>query len=161
MVAMRVDTFGWDMSFPILDLISGPVNTLIERLVPDVANRDKVKLEMQQELTRALSEANAMQVEVNKIEAAHGSVFVAGWRPFVGWVCGLGVFWAFVGQPVATWVVMVNGHDVMPPTLPLESLLSLLLGLLGLGSLRTVEKIQGVASVATAVLPGVPTGRRK
>jgi roadblock/LC7 domain-containing protein len=63
------------------------LGTLVDRLIPDRAAAEKAKAEMEAELIRASNEAALAQVEVNKIEAAHSSVFVAGWRPAIGWVC--------------------------------------------------------------------------
>lgn len=133
---------------PLLDPILRTVNTLIDRLIPDVAGRERAKAEAQNAIVNAVNEANAQQVEINKLEAQNPNIFVSGWRPFVGWVCGVGVAWAFVLQPIATWVVSLYRTDFIAPTLPVDVLLSLLLGLLGLGGLRTMEKLQGVASAS-------------
>lgn len=93
------------------------------------------------------SQAQLMgQLEINKQEAAHSSVFVAGWRPFIGWCCGLGVLYSFFLRPVLTWVLLVI--DAGLPALPEldgEELAAMISGLLGLGGLRTWEKAKGVA----------------
>lgn len=87
-----------------------------------------------------------LQAEINKVEASHRSLLVAGWRPFIGWVCGIGLLWAFLGQPIFQWVVVLSGADVATPTLATENMMELVLAMLGLGGLRTVEKIQGRTS---------------
>ena len=84
--------------------------------------------------------------EINKAEAAHKNMFVAGWRPFVGWTCGIALAWHFVGQPLAVFVIVYSGVESPPlPTFEMESLLTVLLGMLGLGGLRTFEKTKGVS----------------
>lgn len=81
------------------------------------------------------------QVEMNKIEAQHRSVFVAGWRPFVGWVCGLGVLNLVLINPWIQWLTERAG-----PALPQNTIMQLTLGMLGLlGTMRTVEKLKGKA----------------
>jgi hypothetical protein len=79
-----------------------------------------------------------IQNEVNKIEAQHRSVFVAGWRPFIGWVCGLALLYNFIIRDLVAWV----NPTVMPPALQMDQLITILLGMLGLGGLRTYEKIK-------------------
>ena len=92
------------------------------------------------------SQAQLMgQLEINKVEAAHRSVFVAGWRPFIGWCCGLGVLYSFFLRPILTWVLLVidAGLPVLPE-LDGEELAAMISGLLGLGGLRTWEKTRRV-----------------
>ena len=121
------------------------LGTLIDRLIPDRAAAEKAKAEMEAELIRASNEAALAQVEVNKIEAAHSSVFVAGWRPSIGWVCAAGLAWAFVVAPVASWALVVLGVKGELPAIHTDYLLELVLAMLGIGGLRTFEKLRGVA----------------
>mgnify|MGYP003121270799 FL=1 len=79
-----------------------------------------------------------IQNEVNKIGAQHRSIFVAGWRPFIGWVCGLALLYNFI---IRDLVACVN-PSVMPPALQMDQLITILLGMLGLGGLRTYEKLK-------------------
>jgi hypothetical protein len=79
-----------------------------------------------------------IQNEVNKIEAQHRSIFVAGWRPFIGWVCGLALLYNFIIRDLVAWV----SPNIMPPALQMEHLLTVLMGMLGLGGLRTYEKLK-------------------
>ena len=83
------------------------------------------------------------QLQVNMEEAKHQSMFVAGWRPFAGWVGGLGLFYAAVGHYVLAWLAALHGWPV-PPQVDTEILLYVLGGMLGLGTLRTYEKKAGV-----------------
>jgi hypothetical protein len=121
------------------------LGTLIDRLIPDRAAAEKAKAEMEQQLVTAANAAAMAQVEVNKIEAAHSSVFVAGWRPSIGWVCAAGLAWAFVLAPIASWALVVLGIKAELPAIHTDYLLELVLAMLGIGGLRTFEKLRGVA----------------
>lgn len=85
------------------------------------------------------------QIDVNKAEAASSSAFTSGWRPSIGWVCSLALFFQYVARPAVQWVGIVVGHPL--PELPGidDNLWQLMLGMLGLGGLRTFEKTKGVA----------------
>lgn len=91
---------------------------------------------------RLMMQPSLVQAELNKVEAAHRSVFVAGWRPFIGWVCGLALFYNFVARDLLAWTILNTGLQAsMPPDLAMDELLTVLLGMLGLGAFRTVEKL--------------------
>jgi len=83
-----------------------------------------------------------MQAEINKVQAGHRSTFVAGARPFLMWVCGMGFLFAFVINPILQWIAPELGS----PELPLDAMLELTLAMLGLAGLRTVEKLNGKAT---------------
>jgi hypothetical protein len=82
------------------------------------------------------------QVELNKIEAGHRSIFVAGWRPFIGWVCGFALLWHFILFDLLTWITVNFFPHVtnIPELTGTETLVTVLLSLLGLGAMRTAEK---------------------
>jgi hypothetical protein len=80
-----------------------------------------------------------IQTRINEIEAQHRTVFVAGWRPFIGWVCGVALAYNFVIRDLFIWAMK---PEVVPPALQMEHLMTVLLGMLGLGGLRTYEKIK-------------------
>lgn len=84
-----------------------------------------------------------LQAEINRIEASHRSIFVAGWRPFIGWVCGMGFLWAFLLHPLFEWMVVLFDLKVTPPLIMTDNMMELVLALLGLGALRSVEKLKG------------------
>jgi hypothetical protein len=130
---------------PIVTALLPALGTLIDRLIPDRAAAEKAKAEMEQQLVTAANQAALAQVEVNKIEAAHSSVFVAGWRPSIGWVCAAGLAWAFVLAPIASWALVVLGIKAELPAIHTDYLLELVLAMLGIGGLRTFEKLRGVA----------------
>jgi len=122
-----------------------PVATsIIDRVVPDKNAAKKAKLDMQKELTTAFNKANLAQIETNKIQAAHPSIFVSGARPAIMWICAFGLGWQFVFQPVAVWVLALTDAGVALPIIETEGLMSLTLALLGLGGMRSFEKSKGV-----------------
>ena len=87
-----------------------------------------------------------IQGELNKVEAQHRSIFVAGWRPFIGWVCGFALLYNFVIRDLLTWLMGVWYSEIAPPpALQMEHLMTVLLGMLGLGGLRTYEKLKDKA----------------
>jgi hypothetical protein len=130
---------------PVVTALLPALGTLIDRLIPDRAAAEKAKAEMEQQLVTAANQAAMAQVEVNKVEAAHSSVFVAGWRPSIGWVCAAGLAWAFVVAPIASWALMVLGIKAELPAIQFDHLFELVLAMLGIGGLRTFEKLRGVA----------------
>ena len=84
------------------------------------------------------------QIEINKIEAAHRTVFVAGWRPAIGWICAGALFWNFILQPLMMWVAFLFEVDISSaPKLDIGDLITILLGMLGLGTLRSYDKSKG------------------
>ncbi len=86
------------------------------------------------------------QLEVNRTEAGSSNSFASGWRPFIGWCCGLACGWNWIALPAAKFGFAAYGHPVSLSPADLSDMLPLLLGMLGLGSLRTFEKVRGVAS---------------
>jgi hypothetical protein len=93
---------------------------------------------------RMMMQPSMVQAELNKIEAAHRSVFVAGWRPFIGWVCGSALLYNFIVRDLLAWIILNTGVEAsMPPDLAMDELITILLGMLGLGAFRTAEKFGG------------------
>lgn len=87
-----------------------------------------------------------MQAEINRVEAMHSSLFVSGWRPFVGWVCGFGLAAKCILMPFMNWCVIVFANPkFVPPAFEVGDLIGLLLALLGMSGLRSYEKKGGVA----------------
>ncbi len=88
------------------------------------------------------------QLEVNKVEASHASLFVAGWRPFIGWVCGFAFAWQYLIMPALYFILSASGIVFVLPDIAVDSMITVLMGMLGLGALRTYEKREGVAREA-------------
>jgi len=133
---------------PILELGKG----LINRFFPDPAQAAAAQLELLKmaqtgELAQLAAEAEIAkaQIAVNQVEAASTSIWVSGWRPFVGWVCGAAFAYKFVLAPALAFALAVAGHPIELPVLDFTEMSTVLLGMLGIGALRTVEKVKGVA----------------
>ena len=95
---------------------------------------------------RMMMKPSLAQIELNKIEAGNRSTFVAGWRPFIGWVCGFALAYNFVIRDLIAWVMVNTGTEAsLPPDLAMGELMTVLLGMLGLGAFRTAEKFGGKA----------------
>ena len=123
-----------------IDKLIGPVGDIVSKLVPDKDLQAKLNHELKTELHKA----NMAQIEINKIEAGHRSLFVAGWRPFVGWTCGIAMLYHFLLQPIIVVGRSAAGLSFDLPTFDMGSLMTVLMGMLGLGGLRTFEKTKGV-----------------
>ena len=123
----------------------GPVTGLLSEFIEDKDQKARLAHEI---ATLAQKEAHknaALQLEVNKTEAAHKSLFVAGWRPFIGWTCGLGMFGNFITIPFANFVLALLSYEIVIPLVPLETMMPVLMGMLGLGAMRSYEKTKQVA----------------
>lgn len=112
--------------------------TVIGRLWPDKSESERAQM------AAALTIVQG-QLEANRVEAASPSGFTSGWRPAIGWVCGMALAMQYIARPLVAWVGIATGHPL--PELPGidDNLWELMLGLLGLGGLRTFEKTRGVA----------------
>lgn len=119
--------------------VAGLANTVINKLWPDKTEQEK------QELAAAVMVVQG-QIDTNKEEAKSPSVFVSGWRPFIGWVCGMACAWNWIGLKVALFMAAYLGKDLNITPADITEMMPVLLGMLGLGGMRTVEKIQGVAA---------------
>ena len=128
-----------------LQALIGPVAGLLDKLIEDKDQKAKLAHEIATMAERHMHEANMGQIEINKAEASHRSVFVAGWRPFLGWCLSFAMAWHFVLAPVTMFVCSYMGVEIPElPTFDMDSLMTVLLGMLGLGGLRTVEKVKGI-----------------
>ena len=127
--------------------VAGSVGSLARDLRTAITGKlDPEKAaEFEQKLAELENTAMAGQVEINKIEAASSSWFIAGWRPAVGWICAFALGYQFIGFSLLQWAGQAFGFQ-SPPPLETNGLITILLAMLGIGTLRTKEKIEGVNS---------------
>jgi len=130
----------------LLNSLIGPVSGLLDKFIEDKDQKAALAHEIATMAEKAAHEAAMAQVEVNKAEAQHRSIFVSGWRPMVGWVCGVALAYHFVIHPIIVFGLTI-AEITLPAELPsfdMDSLMTVLLGMLGLGGLRTYEKQKGL-----------------
>ena len=121
------------------------VTDVIGRFLPeDKEKRAAAEREIEKQLATHLAKIDLAQLEINKQEAAHRNIFVAGWRPFIGWSCGIAMCYAYIIQPITIFVLAQTGNLVSLPTLDLSEMMPVLLGMLGLGGLRSFEKYKKI-----------------
>lgn len=152
------------MGIPFLDVLD-VIGKVVDRVIPDPAQKMDLQLKLaqlaDQEAARGHDEMMG-QISTNTAEATRGNMFVAGWRPFVGWTGGIGLAYSFVIEPMAAWVATVGFHYTGTfPILDTGQLMALVTGMLGFGTMRAVEKINGVADSqplgSPASVPVTPT----
>ncbi len=145
------------MGIPIIgDLIDG-IKDIVSEVIVDKDKRDQINLELRRLEDQAQARLDAQvagQIEVNKVEAASGSLFVAGWRPAIGWVGAIALLWSFVLGPLVQWVANLAGSSVVIPDSNFEQLITIVLAMLGIGAQRTIEKIKGVSTNDYNDVPG-------
>lgn len=128
------------MAFGFDDAIAAGLK-ILDKFIPDPAQ----KAQAEGELRDALIKWDNSQTEINKAEATSSSIFVAGWRPWIGWVCGAALAYQYVMTPIVMWLASIAGFQLPePPKLDAE-LWQLMTGMLGMAGLRTYEKLKGVA----------------
>jgi len=127
-----------------LGSLVGPVTGLLDKFIEDKDVKNKLAHEVATMSERHAQELAKGQIEINKTEAADKSLFVAGWRPAIGWICGLGMASNFILIPMANFVLALTGSPVVVPLLDTGEMMPVLMGMLGLGAMRTYEKKEGV-----------------
>jgi len=128
------------MAFDPVTAIANVVGTVLERVLPDTVKKDEAKATLAQMAAKGELDLILGQQAINVVEAGSASTFVAGWRPFIGWVCGAAFGWSYVIGPMFYWISTLIGHPTPIPTLSLSEMTPVLMGMLGLGTLRTYEK---------------------
>lgn len=127
--------------------VANAVNTVVDRLVPDNNAAQKLKDAIALQLAEANVKGDLAQLDIDKTEAASSNIFVAGWRPFIGWTGGAGLCVQYVLVPFVGYMYSLFGHSAPPPMVLDPMLNEVLFGMLGLNiGARTYEKIKGVAS---------------
>jgi hypothetical protein len=114
-----------------------PATKLLDKFIPDADTKQKIAHELATMSEKHAQELAKSQIEVNKTEAAHKSLFVAGWRPAIGWICGISLLYSTMLSPIlGIWFTVPPVND--------ELLSTVLMGMLGLGAMRSFEKVKGV-----------------
>ncbi len=131
------------MAFDPLSSILEVGGKIIDKIFPDKNEAEKAKVKMAElAMQGQLEELKLLtgQLEINKAEAMHNSKWVAGWRPFIGWVCGSALAWHYIVMPFLVWALSIFSITTTMPALDMGELMTILLGILGLGAYRTYEK---------------------
>ena len=131
-----------------LNLISSlvaPVSGLLDKFIEDKDQRALLAHEIATLAEKQAQEQIVGQIKTNQIEAAHQSMFVAGWRPAVGWVCALAMLLNFILIPFINLGMEFAGQDIRRDLIEMDTMMPVLLGMLGLGGMRSYEKARNVA----------------
>jgi hypothetical protein len=131
------------MAFDPITAVADFAGKVVDKLFPDKTEAAKAKAALDLVGLQQDFQLLQGQMQINVEEAKSTSVFVAGWRPFVGWVCGCGFAWTFVAGPFLMFALNALGHEVSLPVLDYSELSTLLLGMLGLGGMRSYDKRNG------------------
>ena len=130
----------------LLPSILPAVTDIIGRFLPeDEEERAKAERKIEAELASHLAKVDLAQMAINREEAKSRNIFIAGWRPFIGWTCGIALAWTYVGTPILQFILAQTGHLIDLPSLDMSQMMPVLLGMLGLCGLRTFEKFKGVS----------------
>ena len=130
----------------IIDNLIGPVAGILDKVIEDKDQKNALAHEITTMAERHAQELAKGQIDINKAEAASGSIFKGGWRPFIGWVCGVAFAYHFILQPFLIFGFAAVGAEIPPlPEFDMGTMMPVLMGMLGLGSLRSFEKYKGVA----------------
>ena len=124
----------------IVESVVGVAGKVLDKFVED----KDLKAKLEAELKSQIISLDLAQAQANIEQAKHSSVFIAGARPAIMWICAFGLGWQFVFQPITVWLFAVLGSNLVLPVLETEGLMPLTLSLLGLGSMRTFEKHKGI-----------------
>lgn len=120
------------------------IGKLVDR-IPDPKARERAELEMKADLLKFAAEQSQAQMEVNKVEAAHSSIFVAGWRPFIGWMGGVSLGYAFLLQPILSWFLAIVGVTTPLPEPNTDAMMALVTAMLGVTAARSFDKWKGTS----------------
>ncbi|MDQ7019813.1 MAG: 3TM-type holin [Robiginitomaculum sp.] len=130
-------------------LIGGQATDLVKGvggILDDLITTEDEKLTHAEIMERLKQRPELAQIHLNQQEAAHRTIFVAGWRPFIGWVCGVALAYHYIGEPFMAWGFAAWMPDMTPPPkLAVGDLIAIVSAMLGFGGLRTFEKSNGVA----------------
>ncbi len=129
----------------LINSLIGPATKLLDKVIEDKDQKAKLAHELATMADKLAHEQQLAQMAINKEEASSGSIFKGGWRPCIGWICGIAFGYHFVLQPVIIFIVVLIGMDIPElPSFDMGTLLTVLGGMLGIGGLRTYEKQKGL-----------------
>ena len=127
-----------------IEQLIAPVTGLLDKFIEDKDKKNAIAFELSTMAEKHAQELAKAQIEVNKTEAAHRSLFVSGWRPAVGWTCCLGLASNYLLIPMANFALALADSTIEVPVLDISTMMPVLMGMLGLGAMRTVEKTKKV-----------------
>jgi hypothetical protein len=119
-----------------IDKLIKPVGDILDKFVAD----KDLKIKLSHELEKEIISLNKAQLEVNKVEAKHSNIFVSGWRPAIGWICGFSIGYHFILEPIIQYILIVNGIQFETPEFDFSQLSTIVMAMLGMSTLRTYEK---------------------
>lgn len=134
------------MSLTGLGEVATLATTVVNKIWPDKSQQEKDALAFQMQQMVLQSDLLKGQLAVDQAEATNKSLFVAGWRPGIGWACGAAFAWTYVLEPLLSFTMTALNHPVNLPQLDISGMMPVLLGMLGLAGMRSTEKIKGVNS---------------
>ena len=119
-----------------IDKLIKPVGDILDKFVAD----KDLKIKLSHELEKEIISLNKAQLEVNKVEAKHSNIFVSGWRPAIGWICGFSIGYHFILEPIIQYILIVNAIQFETPEFDFSQLSTIVMAMLGMSTLRTYEK---------------------
>ena len=119
-----------------IDKLIQPVGDILDKFVAD----KDLKVKLSHELEKEIISLNKAQLEVNKVEAKHSNIFVSGWRPAIGWICGFSIGYHFILEPIIQYILIVNAVQFETPEFDFSQLSTIVMAMLGMSTLRTYEK---------------------
>tara|TARA_A100001011_G_C13716766_1_gene597816 strand:- start:101 stop:472 length:372 start_codon:yes stop_codon:yes gene_type:complete len=119
-----------------IDKLIQPVGDILDKFVAD----KDLKIKLSHELEKEIISLNKAQLEVNKVEAKHSNIFVSGWRPAIGWICGFSIGYHFILEPIIQYILIINAIQFETPEFDFSQLSTIVMAMLGMSTLRTYEK---------------------
>lgn len=132
------------MSLDPISAVFDGVTTIVNKIWPDATQAQKDALSLELAQLQASTDLAKGQLAINQEEASSSNLFVSGWRPFIGWICGFAFAYHFIIQPLITFICAWSGTKIDLPVFNMDALNTVLMGMLGLGTMRSYEKAKGV-----------------
>jgi hypothetical protein len=136
------------MPFDIPSAITA-VMGVVTKFIPDRTQQIAIEAQITQQINTIAAQQSQAQTDIDKVEASSENWFVSCWRPFIGWIGGLGLGWHFVVYPIASAILVAFNNKTILPDINSPDLMNLVYALLGVGTMRTVERVMGLAPTAS------------